>query len=39
MSDEEAREILADAQDRYRNNEEVWHMLQRQIDRLEGEGV
>lgn len=39
MSDEEAKEVLQDAQDRYHNNEEVWHMLQREIDRIDGEGV
>jgi hypothetical protein len=39
MSADEAKQILTDAQDRYLYSEEVWRMLQRQIDRIDGEGV
>jgi hypothetical protein len=39
MSEDEAKQILTEAQDRYLYDEEVWRMLQRQIDKLDCEGV
>lgn len=39
MDGEEARAVLIEAQSRYINNYDVWAMLQRVVDRLDGEGV